>query len=97
MIKLQAAFLDSLGRSLLVDALVVEGHLRQGFFLLVSVRDGSALVRIHPRSAPEKTAGVKRAVSWLGAWLLARSEGTTPGKTNLEPAALSEFPAEATE
>lgn len=90
-----AAYLETRGAALLVECLVVEGHLRQGFFLLASAREGSVLVRIHPRSEPEKTPGVKRAVAWLAAWLAARTPGALPGTTNLEPLILVEFPPDA--
>ena len=90
--KFVSAFLETSGRALIVETLVVEGHLRQGFFLLAGARDGSVLVRIHPRSSPERTPGVKRTVSWLAAWLAARTEGGATGTTNLEEAALAEFP-----
>jgi hypothetical protein len=93
--KALAAYLETRGTALLIECLVVEGHLRQGFFLIASTREGSVLVRVHPRSAPEKTPGVKRAVAWIAAWISARTPGATSGTTNLEPAALAEFPPDA--
>ncbi|MEZ4648869.1 MAG: hypothetical protein R3E97_08795 [Candidatus Eisenbacteria bacterium] len=96
MAKCLAAFLSTDGNALIVEAMVVEGHLRQGFFLLATTKDDAAMVRVHPRSAPEKTPGVKRAVSWLAAWLAGRTPNAEIGKTNLEHGALAAFPDDAT-
>ncbi|MDM7914299.1 MAG: hypothetical protein QUU85_03410, partial [Candidatus Eisenbacteria bacterium] len=69
---------------LLLECMTVEGYLRQSFFLLVSARSGGAIVRLHPRSAVEKTEGVKRLIAWVARWLhAAGGDDAAIGTTNL--------------
>jgi hypothetical protein len=82
-------------RTLLLDLLVVEGFLRQSFFIVMTERTDGAMVRLLPRTSPEKTAGVKRAVAWVAAWLLAASPSSVTGTTNLEGFLASAFPPDS--
>lgn len=93
--KAAAAFLAHDRRSLLLDLMVVEGFLRQSFFLVMTERDDGAMVRLLPRTSPEKTAGVKRAVVWAAAWLRAGVPEATVGATNLEEFLGRPFPVDS--
>lgn len=93
--KAVGAFLAHDGRTLLLDLLVVEGFLRQSFFLVLTERDDAAMVRLLPRTSPEKTAGVRRAVVWVAAWLQATSPSAVVGTTNLEAFQVSPFPPDS--
>jgi hypothetical protein len=93
--KAGGAFLAHDGRTLLLDLLIVEGFLRQSFFLVLTERGGGAMVRLLPRTSPEKTAGVKRAVAWVAAWLRAVSPSSSIGTTNLEASLAAPFPPDS--
>ncbi len=95
-LKTLASFLAHDGRSLLLECMAVEGYLRQGFFVLVSVRSGGALVRLHPRSAVEKSEGVKRLLAWTARRLEAEAgPGAAIGTTNLADQLARPLPPEA--
>ena len=93
--KTVGAFLAHDGRTLLLDVVIVEGFLRQSFFLVLTEREDGAMVRLWPRTAPEKTAGVKRAVAWAAAWLQAGLPSSTVGTTNLEAFQSPPFPPDS--
>ena len=93
--KAMGAFLSHDGRSLLLDLLIVEGFLRQSFFLLLTEREDAVMVRLLPRTSPEKTAGVKRAVAWVATWLQAASPSCAVGTTNLEAFLAPAFPPDS--
>jgi hypothetical protein len=93
--KAVGAFLAHDGRTLLLDLLVVEGYLRQSFFLVMTEREGGTMVRLLPRTSPEKTAGVKRAVAWAAAWLQAADPSCEVGTTNLAAFLASPFPPDS--
>ena len=93
--KAVGAFLAHDGRTVLLDLLIVEGFLRQSFFLVMTAREGGTMVRLLPRTSPEKTAGVKRAVAWAAAWLRAVSPSSAVGSTNLEAFLASPFPPDS--
>ena len=93
--KALGAFLAYDGRTLLVDLLIVEGFLRQSFFLVLTEREDGAMVRLLPRTSPEKTAGVRRAVAWMATWLQAASPSSVVGATNLEAFLDSPFPPDS--
>lgn len=93
--KAVGAFLAHDGRTLLLDLLIVEAFLRQSFFLVLTQREDGVMVRLLPRTSPEKTAGVKRAVAWAAAWLQAASPSATVGTTNLEAFLASPFPPDS--
>jgi hypothetical protein len=93
--KAVGAFLAHDGRTLLLDLLIVEGFLRQSFFLVLTEREDGAMVRLLPRTSPEKTAGVRRAVAWAATWLQAASPSFAVGTTNLEAFLASPFPPDS--
>ncbi len=93
--KALGAYLSSDQRTLLLDLLVVEGFLRQSFFVAITTRDDGAMVRLLPRTSPEKTAGVKRAVAWVAAWLSATFPSCATGTTNLETFLAEPFPPDS--
>lgn len=84
-VKLSAAFLESQGRSWLVEALTKEGRLQQDFALVVVPEaDGTLLVKLSGLGArPHPTFGVKRAVWELGQRLLARHPSLELAHENL--------------
>lgn len=84
LLKATGLYLSSDRRSVLVDCLVVEGYLRQRFHILISSRDGGAIVRPLDLASPEKTIGVKRCVVWVSQWLRDGRPESSVGTTNLE-------------
>ena len=83
-LKAEECFLSSHGRVLMLECLVAEGYLRQGFFILVTADEEGAMVRLLPRTSPEKTEGVKRCLAFVARWLRDSSPGAAFGKTNLQ-------------
>jgi hypothetical protein len=82
--KIQDTYLSADGARLLLDALLVEGYLRQSFFLLVKDEEGGVLIRCHPSSAVQKTEGVKTLIAMLGSQCLELCPGSRVGHTNLQ-------------
>lgn len=95
LLKAEECYLASQSGHLLVECSVREGHLRQGFFLSATSRDGECVVRLSSRTQPEKTAGVLRAVAWIGSWIGARSPRAALASTNLDPVLAIPFSADA--
>jgi hypothetical protein len=89
------AFLSHDARSLLLEVTVVEGFLRQVFFLICTQRENGAMVRLLPRTSPEKTAGVKRSVAWVARWLQSATPSSSVGATNLADWLSPPFPEDA--
>jgi len=81
--RVLAAYLCHDRRGVLLDCLVVEGHLRQGFFVLLTESPEGIMVRLLPRTSPQKTAGVKRLLVWIASRLRAGTPGAEFGRTNL--------------
>lgn len=83
-LRARCVFLEGTGRSLLIEALVVEAGRKQPFYVKVSTHErGSATVRIDPMTHPERSPGVRQLVAEVGADLLRRTPGATLGATNL--------------
>ncbi len=82
-LKATGMYLSHDRQSVLVDCLVIEGYLRQRFYLLVSSRDRGAMVRLLDLASPEKTDGVKRCVIWVSQWLRENRHDSSIGTTNL--------------
>lgn len=84
-LKIQKAYLDPEATALVLEAIVVEGYLRQSFFLLVRQEEDGVLVRCHPFCAPQKTDGVKRLIALVARRCLELCPGSRVGHTNLTP------------
>ena len=84
-LKVQNAYLAADGSQLLLEAVVVEGFLRQSFFLLVRQETTGVLIRCHPFSPPQKTDGVKRLIALVARRCLELCPGSRAGNTNLTP------------
>ncbi len=94
-IKASGCWLSHDGVSLLLECLTVEGYLRQGFFVMAAAHPGGIMVRLSPRTSPEKTDGVKRCVAWVALWLRAGLPEAGIGSTNLRSSLESPLPPEA--
>ena len=82
-LKLREAFLAREGREMILEAIVVEGYLRQSFLVLVRADAHALVVRCHPFSHPQKTEGVKRLIAHVGRLCRDHSPGAAFGNTNL--------------
>lgn len=77
-------FVETGGRSLLVEALVVAAGRKLPFYVKISKHDrGSVTLRIDPMTHTERTQGVRDLVAELGADLLRRNPGSRVRVTNL--------------
>lgn len=83
-LRVRDAFINAAGDHLLLEALVVEGYLRQAFFLLVRKDEDGVLIRCHPFSAVQKTDGVKRLIAEVARRCLQHCPGSRIGHTNLQ-------------
>jgi hypothetical protein len=81
--KIEGCYLSHDGRSCLLECQVIEGYLKQVFFVLLSSRPDGLMVRLYPRSAPEKTHAVRRCLAWIARWLGEDLPRLEFGKTNL--------------
>ena len=82
--RMEDAYISPDGERLLVESLVVEGHLKQNFFVLVHTRPGNIMVRLSPRTAPEKTDAVKQHLVWVAQWIRASMPESSVGATNVQ-------------
>jgi hypothetical protein len=82
-LKIRDCYLNARGTQLLLEAIVVEGYLRQGFFLLARRDEDGILIRCHPSSPVQKTDGVKALIARLGARCTLLCPGARIGNTNL--------------
>jgi hypothetical protein len=94
-LRATGCYLSTDGRSLLIEFVTVEGHLRQSFFILAASAGTETTLRLLPRTSPEKTDGVKRCLAWIARWIQAVSGESRIGRTNLEEALRDGFPPEA--
>lgn len=83
-LKTGASFLRNDEQELLVEALVVEGYLKQEFLAQVRNRDEGILIRIYPGTAVQRTDGVKRFLVWMARELLGQRPELSIGTTNLQ-------------
>ena len=84
-LKIEDIYRSADRRRLILDALVVEGYLRQGFFLLVRQDEEGLVIRCHPATPVQKTDGVKRLIARLGKKCVQLFPGSRIGNTNLTP------------
>lgn len=83
LIKADECYLAAIGAGLLVEMATVEGRLRQSFYILISTRGDETVVRLLPRTSPEKTRAVLRAVAWIASWIVSRSPASAIQSTNV--------------
>lgn len=81
---MQSSYLAHDARSLLLECVTVEGYLRQAFFVVLTDRPERVMIRLLPRTSPEKTPGVRRCVAWIALWFRSTFPGSQLGSTNLE-------------
>ena len=83
-LKIREAYFNPARNHLLLEAFVVEGYLRQGFFLLIRQEEETLLLRCHPFGAPQKTDGVKRLIALVAKRCIELCPGSRVGNTNLK-------------
>jgi hypothetical protein len=84
-LRAERVFLETGGRSLLVEALVVEVGRKQPFYVKISLHDrGAATVRVDPLCHPERSRGVREIVARIAADLLRRTPGARVGAATVE-------------
>lgn len=82
-LKIRETYQNDSATQMLLEAVVVEGYLRQTFFLLVRTDEDGILIRCHPASPVQKTDGVKTLIARLGARCVELCPGAQVGHTNL--------------
>ena len=71
-LRADALYLERGGRSLLLEALVVEAGRKASFYIKIAAHDrGSVTVRVDPMTHPDRSAGVRELVARVGQALLA--------------------------
>jgi len=82
--KIERFYLDTGGRSALIEVLAIEAGRKQPFYVRVSSPENStSTVRIDPLTHPDRSEGVKQIVAEIGAELLRRTRGARVSVTNL--------------
>ena len=82
--KIERLYLDTGGRSALVEVLAIEAGRKLPFYVRISSHErGSTTVRIDPLTHPDRSEGVKQLVAEIAAELLRRTRGARVGVTNL--------------
>jgi len=82
-IKAERFYSERDGRAALVEMVVVERGFTQKFFVQLAPRRDGLTVRLEPLTDPEKTPGVKRAITEV-AHRLVRATGCVIAGTNIE-------------
>jgi hypothetical protein len=83
-VKTRASYLRSDEQEVLLEALVVEGYLKQEFLVQMRNRDVGILIRIYPGTPVQRTDGVKRCLVLLAKDLQKRDSNLSIGTTNLQ-------------
>ncbi|MCK4305995.1 MAG: hypothetical protein KAY24_17280 [Candidatus Eisenbacteria sp.] len=83
-LKIQEAYLSHDAKHLLLESVVVEGYLRQGFFLLIRQEEQGVLIRCHPTVPVQKTDGVKKLIALVARTCIDLCRGSHVGHTNLQ-------------
>lgn len=91
-LKVLDVYASSSSRRVLLEVVVVEGHLRQNFFLLLREDEGVFLLRCHPVLPVQKTDGVKRVIVEVARRILDMAPEARLGNTNLESHIPPDFP-----
>ena len=63
-IKIENIFVDKEARTALLPAVVIDSK-NQNFFIEISTSENKSTIRLHPKTDPEKTPGVKIAMGLL--------------------------------
>ena len=63
-IKIENIFVDKEARTALLPAVVIDSK-NQNFFIEISTSENKSTIRLHPKTDPEKTPGVKTAMGLL--------------------------------
>ena len=83
-LRVDQSYLEAGGRSLLLEALVVESGRKLAFYIRISSHErGSATLRVDPLTHPERSDGVRALVAHVAALLLARTPGARLGSANV--------------
>ncbi len=83
-LRVDQSYLEAGGRSLLLEALVVESGRKLPFYIKISCHErGSATLRVDPLTHPERSEGVRALVAHVAALLLARTPGARLGSANV--------------
>jgi hypothetical protein len=82
--KLRESYLRRDEREGLVEALVVEAHLKQDFLVHLRPRPGGLMLRLYPGTPVQRTAGIRGLLVWFARGILAAYPGLAIGATNLE-------------
>lgn len=83
-LKVVDVYLNTSGRTALVDCVAVEDGRSQAFFVQLAQKERQITVRLLPATDPEKTIGVKRVMVLIATQLHEASGGSRFGKTNLQ-------------
>jgi hypothetical protein len=83
-LKVVDTYLNTAGRTALVECLAVEGGKSQAFFVQLSSKGQQITVRLLPATDPEKTDGVKRLMATIAQCVRTTATGSRYGKTNLQ-------------
>lgn len=90
-------FADADGRTLLIDAVVIEAGRKQPFYIKVAQHDrGTVTVRIDPLTHPDRSDAVRALLADVAEALLAATPGARIERTNLvleSPGALRKEPS----
>lgn len=82
--KVKDAYLNTLGKKVMLECIVVEDRVSRTFYTVVSQGKAQAAVRLDPLTDPEKTAGVKRLLALVGQQLKSQDSACQYGRHNLE-------------
>jgi hypothetical protein len=82
-LKTDTIYMSRDKKTILIEALTIEGGAKRSFFAMIGQRDDGVVVRIYPGSEVEKTVGVKNILSEIAKQLLVTYTNVTIGETNL--------------
>ncbi|MCP4003565.1 MAG: hypothetical protein GY725_05165 [bacterium] len=92
MLRAENVFIDALGRTVLVEALVIEAGRKQSFYVKMAGHErGSVTVRIDPMTHPERSPGVRELVAHIAAAVIRVSPDARLGTANIVLPSLGEI------
>ena len=83
-LRTKEIYLERKKNVILIDSLVIESEQKIRFFIIISGRDKSLVIRLFPNSQLKKTKGVKRLLVEIAKQLMQSFPDLTLGETNLE-------------